>query len=178
MEGISIADAMALTSRENEGGFNFGGVGGLILILLFFIIFGGAWGNGFGGRSNIQEGLSDLERDVLNGTCNTQKEILESRYTTQLGFQASQAQMSECCCDIKTAIHAEGEATRALIQSNTIQELRDRLALANDALTSQTISNNIISQLQPVSKPAYLTCSPYTAYQLPFGNCGCNGSIF
>lgn len=177
MEGISIADALALTnSRENEGGFSFGGVGGLILILLFFFIFGGNWG--FGGRNAYNEGagLSDLERDVLNGNANTQKEVLESRYTTQLGFQAIQSQMAQCCCDLKTSIHSEGEATRALIQANTIQELRDRLALANDALTTQTISNNVISAVRPTPIPAYLTCSPYVPYG--YSNVCTNNSVF
>ena len=37
-----------------------------------------------------------------------------------------QAQQAQCCCDVKTAIHAEGEATRALINANTMQELRDK----------------------------------------------------
>lgn len=178
MEGISIADALALTgSKEHESGFSFGGVGGLILILLFFFIFGGSWG--LGGRNAYAEGagLSDLERDVLNGNCNTQKEVLESRYTTQLGFQASQAQLASCCCELKTAIHAEGEATRALIQANTIQELRDRLALANDAITTQTVSTNVINAVRPFPVPAYITCSPYVNYGY-YNGCGNANSIF
>ena len=177
MEGISIADALALTnSRENESGFSFGGIGGLILILLFFLIFGGSWG--LGGRNAYAEGagLSDLERDVLNGNANTQKEVLESRYTTQLGFQALQAQMASCCCSIEKSVHAEGEATRALIQANTIQELRDRLALANDALTTQAVSNNVINAVRPFPVPAYITCSPYVNYGYNAGTC--TGSIF
>lgn len=179
MEGISIADALALTgSREHEG-FSFGGVGGLILILLFFIIFGGAWGNSWGGRGESQA-ISDLERDVLNGNCTTQKAVLESNYSTLMGFKDAQYQMSSCCCDLKTAIHAEGEATRALIQNNTIQELRDRLDTANNALTVQTITNQIVQQLQPVAKPAYITCSPYFAYPYGYfngGSCGSCGNI-
>ena len=72
--------------------------------------------------------------------------------------------MAQCCCDLKTAIHAEGEATRGLIQANTIQDLRDRLALANDAITTQTVSNNIINAVRPCPIPAYLACSPYQSY--------------
>lgn len=175
MEGISIADALALTnSRDHDSGFSFGGVGGLILILLFFFMFGGNWG--LGGRNAEGAGISDLERDVLNGTANTQKEVLESRYTTQLGFQAVQAGMADCCCKITTAVHAEGEATRALIQANTIQDLRDRLALANDALTTQTVSTNVINAVRPFPVPAYVTASPYVNYGY-YGNCG-NNSIF
>ena len=147
MESLSISDALALSGKENSG-FSFGGVGGLILILLFFIVFGGVGGFGFGNRAVAEQGISDLERDVLNGNSATQKEILESRYTTQLGFQGIQAQMAQCCCDIKTSIHSEGEATRALIQDNTIQELRDRLATANNALTVQAVTDNVVRQLR------------------------------
>ena len=36
--------------------------------------------------------------------------------------------------DITNAIHAEGEATRALINQNTIQELRDKLEARDRAI--------------------------------------------
>ena len=59
------------------------------------------------------------------------------------------------------------------------QELRDRLAdrdrellTANFQLSQQAQSANIISTLQPTPKPAYITCSPYYAYN---NGCGCNG---
>ena len=42
----------------------------------------------------------------------------------------SDAKAAECCCELKERIHAEGEATRALIQSNELAELRARLARA------------------------------------------------
>lgn len=50
---------------------------------------------------------------------------------------------------------------------------------ANFQLSQQAQSANIISTLQPTPKPAYLTCSPYYAYNSGacFGNgCGCNGT--
>lgn len=46
-------------------------------------------------------------------------------------------------------------------------------------MAKQAQSANIISTLQPTAKPAYLTCSPYYAYNSGacFGNgCGCNGT--
>ena len=147
MEGYSLADVMALTGK-NEGGFSFGGVGGLILILLFFIVFGGAFGGGFGRTAHEDQALSDLERDVLNGNSNTQKAILESNYNNLLSFKDAQYQMSQCCCNLEKTIMAEGTATRALIENNTIQELRDRLNTANNALTVQTIVNGVTNQLR------------------------------
>lgn len=184
--GYSLADLMAVSGAKENTGFSFGGVGGLILILLFFIIFGGAWGNGFGRNYNTNESLSDLERDVLNGNCATQKEVLDSQYRTLLGFKDQQLQISECCCEnrlaianqtsaLQQAIHCEGEATRALINQNTIQELRDRLDTANNALTTQTIVNQVTDKIRPCPIPAYLTCSPYTSYPFGYYNGGCNG---
>ena len=177
--GYSLADLMAVSGAKDTSGFNFGGVGGLILILLFFIIFGGAWG-GFGRNyGGACESLSDLERDVLNGNCGTQKAVLESNYNTLLGFKDAQYQMSNCCCDLRTEISNQGAMTRQLIQDNTIQELRDRLDTANNALTVQTIVNQVVDKVKPCPIPAYLTCSPYMTY--PYGGlygygtgtCGC-----
>lgn len=173
MEGYSISDVMALTSRNEGSGFSFGGIGGLILILLFFIIFGGS--GSFFGRNN--EAMSDLERDVLNGNATTQKAVLESNYNNLLSFKDAQYQLSQCCCNLEKTIMAEGQATRALIENNTIQELRDRLNVANNALTVQTIVNGVVNEVRPVAKPTYLTCSPYVSYNYN-GNCGFNGTIF
>ena len=178
MEGYSISDVMALTSRNENTGFNFGGVGGLILILLFFLIFGGNGGL-FGRNANVESGITDLERDVLNGNSTTQKAVMEANYNNLMSFKDAQYQLSQCCCNLEKTIMAEGAATRALIENNTIQELRDRLNTANNALTVQTVVNGVVSEVRPVPKPTYLTCSPYTAYS-PFGNCSCgtSGSIF
>ena len=67
------------------------------------------------------------------------------------------------------AIHNEGEATRALINSNTIQALRDKLAdrdrelmTANFQLSQQAQNAYLINEIRPCARPAYITCSPYT----------------
>lgn len=121
-----------------------------------------------------------LQRDILENRydaqkccCDTQKEIMESRYTTQLGFQAHQAQQAQCCCDIKTAIHAEAEATRALINQNTMQELRDNLQAAQLQLGNLSQTQTLINALRPCPIPAYPSCSPYQVGN--WGNYnGCN----
>lgn len=79
-------------------------------------------------RYTTQLGLQQLGAQAQECCCETQKEILQSRYDAALQAQAMQAELASCCCDLKTAIHGEGEATRALIQANTLQDLRDRLA--------------------------------------------------
>ena len=197
---LSAADVAAVTRNNDYDGF---GNGGWMWIILLAFLFRGNWGgygNGesplvseefikrdiFNTNQNVSNTACQTQRDVLENRytnqlccCETGNKILENRYTTQLGFQGIQAQLAQCCCELKTAIHAEGEATRGLIQGNTIQDLRDRLAerdrdlsTANFQLTQQAQSANIISTLQPTPRPAYLTCSPYFAYN--YSGCGCN----
>lgn len=190
-----MMDGTTMPATYSDG---FGGAWFWIIIILLF-----GRGFGFGGQDvNVNDEF--IKRDLFNMQqanqaccCETQKEILESRYTNQLGLQNLGQQMSSCCCEtnrnidsvradaykntceITTAIHAEGEATRALINANTIQDLRDRLEArdrelmtANFQLSQQAQSANIISTLQPTPKPAYLTCSPYFAYGYnPCGGC-------
>ena len=124
-----------------------------------------------------------LQRDVLENRfnaqqccCETQKEIMQSRYDAALQAQALQAQQAQCCCDLKTAIHAEAEATRSLINSNTMQELRDQLQAANLQLGNLSQTQTMINTLRPTPQPAYITCSPYQAanwVNFSNGNCGC-----
>ena len=84
--------------------------------------------------------------------------------------------MSKGFCDVAGVIHAEGEATRALINANTMQALRDKLAdrdrdvmIRDFQLSQQAEKAALISELRPCAKPAYITCSPYTTQSF----CGC-----
>lgn len=209
-DGMGIQPTYNLAERNTDGfGDGFGAWFWIIIIVLF--CGGGLWGN----RDNlandsllneefIKRDIFSTNQNVSSTGCQTQRDVLENRYSTQLGLQQLQSSQQECCCatqraidnvvaqdykntcEITTAIHAEGEATRALINANTMQELRDRLAdrdrdllTANFQLSQQAQSANIISTLQPTPKPAYITCSPYYAYNggACYGNgCGCNGT--
>lgn len=75
------------------------------------------------------------------------------------------------------------------LEMREMQNKIDSLRLENQSLkfaeSQQAQNNYLINQLQPVAKPAYLTCSPYQAAQFPYGaygypyvgnngcNCGC-----
>lgn len=196
METMGVTPTMPLYVGNNDNmGWSW------IWIILIFLFCGRGFGYGNGENAVLSDEF--IKRDIFNTNsnvsaqgCATQKEVIESRYTTQLGLQGLQASQDACCCatqraidsvkaeaykntcDITTAIHAEGEATRALINAQAMQDLRDRLAdrdrelmTANFQLSQQAQSANIISTLQPTPKPAYLTCSPYFAYG--YNPCGC-----
>lgn len=130
-------------------------------------------------KDNLIEILESRANCNMNA-CNTQKEILRSNYDTLLGFKDMQAQNDRCCCEIKEAIHADGEATRALIQNNVIQELRDKIAdkdreaLATGLSYSQTITtrnseDRILGNLGNFyPKMGVNPCAVYNNYQYPY----------
>lgn len=202
--GLSAGDVLAL-SRDNDGFFG-DGIWGIIMLLIIAGLFSGngfGWGNRNNGLTEEYIANQFTQRDLYNnntnildtkyslGTeimenrfncsqnaCNTQKEILQSRYDNALGNQTILANQAQCCCDLKTAIHAEGEATRNMIQEDKIQQLRDQVYTTNLSLNNANLANQIITSLQPKTPiPAYLTCSPYFAYNMNgYGSCGCGNS--
>ena len=133
--------------------------------------------NGF---YNTATNLCNLRSDILMGNANTQRDILlqTTQLENQLGMTSLQglARLDSCCCDIKQAIREDGEATRALITQNTIQDLRDRLNQAKDIISDREQTDTILSRLQPTPTPAYLVSSPYQSL-INTGitsGCGCN----
>ena len=137
-------------------------------------------------RYTNQLGLQQLGAQSQQCCCETQKEILENRYAAALQAQAAQAQIASCCCDIKETILADGQATRQLMQENTIQSLRDKLAdrdrdlqTAYWQISQVNQTKNIVDAVRPTPIPAYLTCSPYFAYNSGsfYGGGCCSGNV-
>ena len=156
-------------------------------------------------RSDLFEGFNNQDvnaqlRGITNGLCDgfyaVNSGMKDGFYMTREGIAENRFAAQQCCCetnrnidgvrydmskgfcDIAGAIHAEGEATRALINANTIQELRDRLEsrdrdiLVRDFQLSQLAQNQyLVNEIKPCAKPAYITCSPYTTSSF----CGCGG---
>lgn len=151
--------------------------------------------DGFNNQSILNK-LNGLENGLCDGFYSQNTTMLQGFAGIGSQIMQNQFAMKECCCEtnrsidavryenskntceITTAIHNEGEQTRALIQANTIQSLRDRLEAknqelqtANFQLSQQAQNATLINELRPCAKPAYITCSPYQARN--FG-CGCD----
>lgn len=147
-------------------------------------------------RSDLFEGFNNQDvngqlRGITNGLCDSfyaiNSGMKDGFYATQTGIKDGFYGIKDALCgtnrnidgvkyDLSTAIHAEGEATRALINQNTIQELRDRLeardreVMVRDFQLSQLAQNQyLVNEIRPCAKPAYITCSPYTTASF----CGC-----
>ena len=139
--------------------------------------------------NGIENGLCDgfyaQNTTMLQGFSGIGNQIMQNQFAmkeccceTNRNIDAVRYENSKNTCEITTAIHNEGEQTRALIQANTIQNLRDRLEAknqelqtANFQLSQQAQNATLINELRPCAKPAYITCSPYQARN--FG-CGCD----
>ena len=151
----------------------------VILIFLFFLAFSGnglfGRGNGNGAEAaafmaaaNRNNDLSQMERDILETSNATQKEVFQNRFDAQLANQNLAAQMQQCCCDLKTTIIAENQITRDLIQANYVDGLRTALSDAKTQISNQAQTAYILGQIgQYYTHPSV---NPNTCYY----NCGCN----
>lgn len=137
----------------------------------------------------ITNGLSDgfyaVNSGLKDGFYGLQGALAENRFAAQncccetnRNIDAVRYEGAQNTCAITNAIHAEGEATRALINSNVMQELRDKLeardrdVLVRDFQLSQLAqTSSLIGELRPCAKPAYITCSPYTPTNFGCGAC-------
>jgi hypothetical protein len=154
-------------------------------------------------RSDLFEGFTSQDvngqlRGITNGICDgfyaVNSSLKDGFYTTQGAIAENRFAAQQCCCEtnrnidavrfdaakntceITNAIHAEGEATRALINSNTMQALRDKLEERDRELMAAQLqlgnisqTQTLINELRPCARPAYITCSPYTTPSY----CGC-----
>ena len=145
--------------------------------------------------NGIENGLCDgfyaQNTTMLQGFSGIGNQIMQNQFAmkeccceTNRNIDAVRYENSKNTCEITTAIHNEGEQTRALIQANTIQNLRDRLEAksqelqtANFQLSQQAQNATLINELRPCAKPAYITCSPYQARNFGCG-CGCGSDCF
>lgn len=143
----------------------------------------------------VQQGLCDgfyaQNTTMLNGFNNTQRDLCTGFAAVNAGINENKFASQQCCCEtnrnidavrfenaqntnaITNAIHCEGEQTRALINQNEMQRLREELQAANFQLSQQAQNAYLINEIRPCAKPAYITCSPYTSRNFEGCGCGC-----
>ena len=133
--------------------------------------------------SGICDGFYAINSGLKDGFYGIQSSLAENRFASQScccdtnrNIDQLRFNLTQEICGLSKAIHEEGESTRALIQANTIQDLRDKVEardrdiMVRDFQLSQQAQNaSLLNELRPCAKPAYLTCSPYTSGSSPFG---------
>lgn len=145
---------------------------------------------GFNGVDNAICNLGYNNAQLANGLSN---QITESRFAAQQcccetnrNIDAVRYENSRNTCDIVNAIREDGNATRALINANVMQDLRDKVAdrdrelmTAQFQISQQAQNQYLVNQIKPCAIPAYITCSPYESAFIGSrcgynAGCGCN----
>lgn len=125
----------------------------------------------------VQQGLADgfyaVNTGMLNGFNGIQRDLCAGFNGLNTAITGMGYQMKDCCCEINrnidalrfensrntceivNAIRTDGEATRALINANVMQDLRDKIAdkdrdlvAANFQISQQLQNQYLISQLK------------------------------
>jgi len=110
--------------------------------------------NGLGRDITAAQNQAALQS--LNSFNNLQ--FQNAQATNQIIAQGSAmaAQAAACCCELKSAIAADGNATRALINDLNVQNLRDSLAAANNKVSNNEQNNYLLTTILAHLKPAVI----------------------
>ena len=192
--------------EETKSGISPTGLVILLVLLFLFMRQGGifgngfGWGNGFGpgfvgnggwGPWGISNAAGDIGFQNFRATCDAEK-------TEMMNFADTQHQIATTSAAIQASIYADGNATRAMINEKTIQELRDRLSDAQRE--NLTLSNQLFVKDQIAPITAQLTNIQNNMLVRPnvtgvgavcpnagiinglglgssLGNCGCGSSV-
>ena len=178
--------AVANTGNGYDNGMCGGGQWWIILLFLFWGFNGNNWNNGgdygqYATAASQQQILFNQQFDQLNQRLtNIGNGICDSTFALSNAISSEgrslSSQVAECCCenrlatanlaaqmdrqtcDIVTAVREEGAATRALIQTNEIQSLRDKVS-------SLEMDNRMYGVVR------YPNGYAYSAGPSPFCNC-------
>lgn len=145
----------------------------------------------------LNTGFAQTQLGMCQGFNGVQAAICDNGYNNQAGFSALSNQIGFLACDIEKGqdnirydIATQGNAIVKAVDDNAdriinyltqaeMDRLRTELQSAQFQISQSEQTQNIVNQLLPVAKPAYITCSPYAS---AFGNgynpnyysgCGC-----
>ena len=169
--GLSAGDILALTKGSDGSNFL---EGNGILIILFFLILIGGFGN-FGGNNGIQNAFEN--QNVINKLDTMSTGLGQATWNINSAIMGAEASLQKCCCDtnrnidqlrfdnertgamVANAIHQDGEATRRLINDAITQHLRDELDQARGVISNANQSRYILDRLGSyyTNPPCYST---------------------
>ena len=173
--GLTASDVLAMT-RDNDG-FSFGGVGGFILLFIFLLAIGG---NGlFGNTGSTGLALADIQNSLYNqsqdnnarslaqGQCNIVDTILNANYNNLLASKDISNQISNQTLAITSAMAQNTNTILDQMNTNVINDLRDKLQVARDENSNLMQNQYLLSQLATTAPkpPCYY-------------GCGCGSSLY
>ena len=137
----------------------------------------------------VNQGFSGLSSQLTGEFRNVDNAICTLGYQNQAGFNSLAHQISDCCCqtnrsidginynmarntcDIIQAINTSSQRTIDYLQSEKIDTLNRKLAVAEGQISNYAQTNAIISALKPTPVPSFSVPNPYCCYN----TCGCTG---
>lgn len=197
---FSLADiAAVLGGRDREGGGLFGGGMGAVILIVLFLLFMFRGGN-FGGNDGravteadlcSSQSFTELKQGVArNGDAisgmytGLQNGLSNLGYETLRNFNTVQQQIATCCCGIERAI--DGVNYNGAINTSNIIQAQERgtqkildymCGQETQRLRDENMRNYIASQFcgvvrYPMATSYVSNCNPFN-----WGNC-CNGQNF
>ena len=164
MDNMSLSDIAAVTNAEG-----FGGNSAWLLILIFLLVFGGFRGQGDFGQyatassqqeilfgqqfQNLDNKMDRLGNGISDATFALNNTIVNGNNNVAGTVIAEGRSLADKMCDLRSEIHAEGEATRALIQQNKIETLQAEI---NDLKTAAQFAN--VPRINPYGYGIVSTC--------------------
>ena len=124
----------------------------------------------------LRQQISDFRGDIALQMCQQTNALTNSinfvNSSVERGFAATNYAFADQTCQLKQAIAEQTQVINDKFcqlemreQQREIQNLRDQVQAYQLSASQQTQTANIVSQLQPVPRPAYWVPNPY---------CGCN----
>lgn len=121
----------------------------------------------------VQTCCCNLQQSMCQGFNEVNMGIMQNNYQNQAGFNALGTQLATNTRDIIVANDKNTDRIINFLTQTEMDKLRTELQSAQFQLSQLSQTSNIVNQLMPVAKPAYLTCSPYAAAFGLYGNNGC-----
>ena len=184
--GLSASDVLALT-RDNNNGFLSGNAGGILaLIIVFILIFGN--GN-LGGNNNATTlGIADLQASLYNQTQDANSRslaagqaaitdaVITNGYNNLSQMKDMQYQVSNSIAALSNQMSTQHSQIMSAFQEQEINRLRDALSTTRDELSNQTQTQAITDAI--TAQTSQILNAQGTYYMNPpcYGNCGCGCS--
>lgn len=142
--------------------------------------------------SDLCQGLANTNMGVQTGFANLNTQLCSSFDGVTAGINNLGYNLQNSLLNVNNLIdgvkYENAQNTSAIIQAsnantqrlmdmmtqNQIQDLRDRLQTAEFENSQAAQTANIVGQLQPVARPAYMVQSPYQSQMYGCNGCGCN----
>lgn len=177
--GYNLSDLAAVMGNGN----GFGGNNGLLfLLLIVFMMNGGAWNRGDYGNyasaasqqeilynqhfnnldNKMDRGFTSIGNGISDATFALNNTVVNNANNIAGTVIAEGRATADKLCELKTVVHAEGEATRAMLQQNKIETLQQQI-------------NKLQMEQAMCGVVRYPNAMTYTAGGSPFCNYPGNG---